>query len=409
MARPPTFHHLAVTFVALALFGCKRNIYPLTFVGPPAGDSSVAPDSSVPIGDCPDPGAPVGFATMSYLGGEPDGSTDAAPWDGGGVGPLGAGSTVLVDATESDALSQFSTYAGDKTPGPLTILVRGMITIPPPTDGGSADDQKIRVSSNKTVIGLNVAAGPSGSGFLGGGLVMTKVSNVTLRNLMIQMPNSDDSSDNVDAIHIEGSTQIWVDHCDLSSSGNTDAGASYDDLIGITDKSDFVTVSWTHYHDHRDTGIVGRSENVSAEADDVDKEHITFDHDYFQGVASGPRLRFGTMHVLNCFFDTVENYGVAAIDGATVRVEASAFRNVTVMASSPDYGPVTTYLSGALSEGYVDLVNSPVAAPNGKNNLTTATVPFTLPYPYKPDLVSSVPAVVMSCAATGVIATPAPP
>ncbi len=409
VARPPTFHHLAVTFVALALGGCKRDIYPLKFVPNPGADSAVTQDSSVPIGDCPDPGAPVGFATMSYMGGEPDGSTDAAPWDAGGVGPLDAGSTVLVDAADSDALAQFSTYAGDKTPGPLTILIRGMISIPPPADGGSGDVQKIRVSSNKTVIGLNGPAGPSGSGFLGGGLVMTKVSNVTIRNLIIARPNGDDASASVDAIHIEQSTQIWIDHCDLSSSGNTDAGASYDDLVGISDKSDFVTISWTRYHDHRDTGIVGRSDSTAAAAEDADKEHVTFDHDYFQNVASGPRLRFGTMHVLNCFFDGVENYGVASTDGAAVRIENSAFNDVTPAPSSPDYGPVTTVLEGA-TEGSVDLVGNQINA-SGPNRVTTqTTVPFELPYPYKDrmDMVMSVPAVVRTCAGTGVIATPTP-
>ena len=70
-------------------------------------------------------------------------------------------------------------YAGNTTPGPLTILVKGMITIPPPPDGGSGDLQKIRVSSNKTVFGANLGDPRSGSGFTAAGSRMTGVSNVS--------------------------------------------------------------------------------------------------------------------------------------------------------------------------------------------------------------------------------------
>jgi pectate lyase len=409
---PPVSGEIALLALA-CVAACNGNLRPIgaPFASDGAGvtdganhtDMSV-PDTSVPIGECPD--RPVlGFATMSYAGGEPDGGTDAAPWDAGGVGPLDAGTLVVVDAQDSDALLQFSTYAGDKTPGPLTILVKGMITIPPPPDGESADLQKIRVSSNKTVIGANLTDGSSGSGFLGGGLVMTGVSKVTIRNLVIAMPNSDDSSANVDAIHIEGSTQIWVDHCDLSSNGsNADAGAAYDDLVGISDKSDFVTVSWTRYHAHHDTGLVGRSDSAQAAADDKDKDHVTFDHDYFYDVASGPRVRFGTVHVLNCLFQNVTNWGVASIDGANVRIESTAFQNVTVTASNPDYGPVTTILSGA-TEGSVDIVDSPTNPPNGKN-VIDQSVPFALPYPYAQDMLDSVPPLLRGCAGTGHVAAP---
>ena len=82
-----------------------------------------------------------------------------------------------------------------------------MIAIPPPPDGGSGDVQKIRVSSNKTIIGANPTADFPASGFTGGGLWLSGVSNVIIQNLTISRPNSGDSSDNVDAIHVETSHQ----------------------------------------------------------------------------------------------------------------------------------------------------------------------------------------------------------
>ena len=411
MRRPLSPISGGIAFAALAAVACHGGLNPIRagngtdaagVDGVAHADATMSPD--VPNVVCPD--RPVlGFATMSYAGGEPDGSTDAAPSDAGGVGPVNAGTLVVVDAQDGDALDQFEMYAGSTTPGPLTILVKGMITIPPPPDGGSGDLQKIRVSSNKTVIGANLGGPTSGSGFFGGGLVMKSVSNVTIRNLVIAMPNADDSTDNVDAIHIETSTQIWIDHCDLSSNGSSaDAGASYDDLVGISDKSDFVTVSWTFYHAHHDTGLVGRSDSTTAAAEDADKEHVTFDHDYFFDVASGPRVRFGTIHVLNCLFENVTNWGVASIDGANTRIEYTAFQKVTPTASDSDYGPVTTILSGA-TEGSVYIVDSPTDPPNGKN-VIDQTVPFAVPYSYEHDMLDSVPALLEQCAGTGHIAAP---
>src|SRR5262249_23937396 len=147
------------------------------------------------------------------------------------------------------------------------------------------------------IIGANLQGmngSSSGSGFTGGGIWLTSVKNIVLQNLVISMPNSDDSSDNVDAIHIEGSTNIWVDHCDLSSNGpSADAGASFDGLVDISDASDFITVSWTRYHDHAATGLVGRSDTAAAAAEDAFKNLVTYDHDLFSDVGTGPRIRFG--------------------------------------------------------------------------------------------------------------------
>jgi pectate lyase len=409
VARPPTSHHLAVTFVALALLGCKRDIYPLKFVPTPGADSSITPDSSVPIGDCP-PAAVMGYATMSDLGGEWDGGTDGGPTLEltGGVQPDAMGTVVVVDAQQAGALDQFSMYA--KMAVPLTIVIKGMIDIPLPPDGGSGDLQKIRVSSNKSIIGANLQGmngSSSGSGFTGGGIWLTGVKNIVLQNLVIAMPNSDDSSDNVDAIHIEGSTQIWVDHCDLSSNGpGADAGAAYDGLVDISDASDFVTVSWTRYHDHPATGLVGRSDTAAAAAEDAFKNHVTWDHDLFSDVGTGPRVRFGRAHVLNSYFYGVNDYAVASLDGAFVKIEGCYFQNVAPVQNNADYGPVTTIVPGATA-GNVDLVD-PIYASSGANVLTTPNVPFAMEYQnqYVPDSARSVPALVNTCAGTGRIAAP---
>jgi pectate lyase len=367
---------------------------PIVTDAPPKKDAPVTPDANVVCPDDP----PVGFATMSDIGGEWDGGTNGMPslQVAGGVTGGGTSTPVTVNASDADPLGEFSMYASQKTP--QTILINGMIDIPPPPDGGSADLQKIRVSSNKTVAGVGGT-----SGFLGGGIVLTGVSNVILRNLVIRMPNADDASGNVDAIHIETSHQIWVDHCDLSSNGPT-GSPSYDGLIDISDASDFVTVSWTHYHDHGDTGLIGRSDSSAAAAQDANKNHVTYDHDWFNNVLTGPRIRFGTVHVLSSFFKDVANYGVASTDGANVKIENSVFQNVAPPPQDDaDFGWVTTILSSA-TMGNVDLVNNVTDTLTGASVPPTppmTTIPIPYPYPYSPGQPD--PRLVTSCAGTGVV------
>ena len=139
-------------------------------------------------------------------------------------------------------------YASDKMPGPLTIVVKGMIAIPPVEDGGNSDRR--RSASRRT---RPSSAPTARSGFYGGGLWLSKVSNVIVQNLVIAMPNGDDASDKVDAIHVEKS-QPDLDRSLRScrATAPPTLGPSYDDSDRHLRRSDFVTVSWTRYHDHAD-------------------------------------------------------------------------------------------------------------------------------------------------------------
>ncbi len=168
-----------------------------------------------------------------------------------------------------------------------------------------------------------------------------------------------------------------------------------------------MTVSWTYYHDHGDTGLIGRSDSSAAAAQDAGKNHVTYDHDWFSNVLTGPRVRFGTVHVLNAFFEDVANYGVASTDGANVKIENSVFENVAPPPQDDaDFGWVTTILESPASAGSVDLVNNLTDATDGTAVLTAqATVP--LPYSYSADPQGAVQQLVTSCAGTGHIAIPA--
>jgi pectate lyase len=332
---------------------------------PPVTDGASG-DGSLPI-PCPD--EILGFAT-----------TGGGTTGGGSLAPL------VVNASDADAFTELSTYANEKMPGPLVIEVVGMIAFPGPDDSGSSE-QQIRVSGDKTIIGSGAA-----SGLTGGGLNLTGSDNVIIKNLLIS------KAVGTDAISLNLSTHVWIDHCDLSSDRGAEAG-TYDGLVDITHASDFVTVSWTRYHDHDDTGIIGHSDlNVDQ---DMGKLDVTYHHDLFTNVTAGPRVRFGSVHIFDVYFEEIVDYAVASTMGALVLVDDTYFKNIP----SPGW-PLTTMLPDSDLPGYFWVTNNAYDSTDGGNNLTTLAMQWTPPYPYTPDSVSSVPALVAACAGTGKISAP---
>ncbi len=79
----------------------------------------------------------------------------------------------------------------------------------------------------------------------GVGFYIKDQSNVIMRNLKI----SKVLADNGDAIGIQNSKNVWVDHCDLSSDLSHDKDY-YDGLCDVTHASEWVTISNTYFHDH---------------------------------------------------------------------------------------------------------------------------------------------------------------
>ncbi|MCB9069892.1 MAG: pectate lyase [Calditrichae bacterium] len=159
--------------------------------------------------------------------------------------------------------------------------------------------------SNKTVVGVGNKGVITGSG-----LNMSNVSNIIIRNLLIE--NSND-----DAINIqERSHHIWVDHCDLRS--------SFDGLLDIKRGSDYITVSWNTFSNHDKTSLIGHDDNNAAQ--DSGKFHVTYHHNWFNDtVQRHPRVRFSALaHIYNNYY-VGNNYGVGSTMDANVLVESNYF------------------------------------------------------------------------------------
>jgi pectate lyase len=265
----------------------------------------------------------------------------------------GSGSTVVTvtSASALDSALQSSTSQ--------TVRISGLLSI----------SGMHKVASNKTVIGVG-----SGSGFSGGGLNVANARNVVIRNLRFQ-------SSNDDAINVQYSTNVWIDHNDLQS--------AHDGLVDIKRSSDFVTVSWNHFHNHDKTALLGHDDGNGAE----DRGHlrVTYAYNYFDGTNQRhPRVRFGNpVHVLNNYYRNIGSYGVASTMEAGVLVEGNYFENV----DDPYH----------LGEG-----SSPAGSLVARNNFfvgsgsgQTGGSVRSIPYSYSVDSPSSVKGTVTAGAGTG--------
>lgn len=150
------------------------------------------------------------------------------------------------------------------------------------------------------------------------GLYIRNSNNVIVRNVKIHHV----LASNGDAITIQASNRVWVDHVEIWS--DKEHGKNYyDGLLDVTHASDFVTISNSHIHDHYKASLVGHSDKNSAE--DTGKLHVTYANNYWQNINSrAPSLRFGTAHIFDSLFVNVSN-GINVRRGAQVLVENDAF------------------------------------------------------------------------------------
>jgi pectate lyase len=166
---------------------------------------------------------------------------------------------------------------------------------------------------------------------IGTGLAIKNAKNIIIQNLKISKVQKGEG----DAIGIQKATNIWIDHCDLSSDMNHGKDF-YDGLLDITHAGDFITVSNTRFHDHFKASLVGHSDNNGAE--DRGKLRVTYHNNYWYNINSrAPSLRFGTGHIYNSLFENVGT-GINTRQRAQVLAENNVFVNCTKPLYSTDGG-----------------------------------------------------------------------
>jgi pectate lyase len=221
--------------------------------------------------------------------------TGLVGWAAQNGGTTGGGSAAATTVTSSSAL--VSAAAGT-TAG--VVRVSGTISC----------SGMLKIGSNKTIVGVGTNAK-----IVGCGLNISGQKNVIVRNIAF-------SGWNDDAINIETSTNVWVDHNTFSD--------GYDGTVDTKRGSDYVTISWNRYFDHDKNMLVGHSDDNGSQ----DRGHlrVTYHHNWFDGTNQrNPRVRFGNpVHVYNNYYASVGTgggYGVASTQEAGVLVEGNYFEN----------------------------------------------------------------------------------
>src|SRR5262245_43655935 len=280
----------------------------------------------------------------------------------GGTTTGGSGTPVVVDT-----LAELTAAIGDDVS--RVVQVSGTINL------GTSN---VRFGSNKTITGIG-----ANSGFIGD-LKCVGANNVIIQNLNFSNPNTVGDGD---GLTIQVGTHIWVDHCSFVDCG--------DGSLDITHGSDNVTVSWCKFNytfnsGHNFVNLVGHSDGNAAE--DQGKLHITFHHNWWGAgcVERMPRIRFGSIHSYNNFFNcSGNNYCIRASIQSQIFSDRNSFENI----DEPwDYfdPPGLIRSSGDLTVNCTTVLNPP---PNDSV--------FTPPYSYTATAASAVKAAVMAGAGAG--------
>lgn len=268
------------------------------------GNDDTPGDPVADYGTCAqDANAPIGFATV-----------DVTPTGGEG----GESLTVTTADELKNAL---------KREEPLIIYVKGEI---------ETDDVISVLATDKTVLGLtgSVLTNPNRTEDTSGILYFKEGSdNLILRNLTFKSAGAYDT-DGRDNLCIDGTTNIWVDHCDFQD--------GVDGNFDCKNASDNIAVTWCRFRylieplaggsggsdDHRYSNLWGNSDSSTQ---DRGKLRTTFQYCWWdEGCRDRmPRVRYAQVHLVNCLYSSsVASHCIGAGKEANVLAEGCDFTDL---------------------------------------------------------------------------------
>ncbi|XXX81685.1 hypothetical protein WMF30_23285 [Sorangium sp. So ce134] len=251
----------------------------------------------------------------------------------------------------------------------------------------------LRVRSNKTLIGVGADATIDGFGFDVSGWTeelaastgetctaaapegYTPVSNVIIRNLTFV--NSADDSINVPCF----SHHVWIDHNTFER--------SHDGSVDVKRGSDWVTVSWNHFHETVKSMLLGHDDDNGAQ--DTGRLHVTYHHNWFDhSDQRHPRVRFGHAHVFNNFAVGLGDYMIGKGVGCSIYADGNYLQDAE--AATDDYGG-----SDLTWTDTNVVINTDPASANGQG------FDPSMFYAWTPDPAEEIPTLVPAGAGAGVL------
>lgn len=153
------------------------------------------------------------------------------------------------------------------------------------------------------------------------GFNLVEANNVEVRNLGFKDMTTTDE----DGVTIKDASQrIWVHNNDFfyGGAGSDKDQAKGDGSVDLKGTSTKITVSDNHYWDSGKVNLCGLGESADYE--------ITYSRNWFDHSDSRhPRVRTGSVHIYNNYYDGVAKYGAGACTGASLFVEGNYFRNTS--------------------------------------------------------------------------------
>lgn len=356
-------------------------------------------------------------------------ATEVAPADGwasrngGTSGGSAAAATDTYLVSSPSALKAALTRSGTKA---KIVKVSGTIDMASADNGGaftSVADQTernaITLPSNTTLIGVG-----SSAKLVNARVVLRKVSNVIVRNLTIVAPcdiapvwdpNDGTGEWNAlyDGIFITASKNVWIDHNHFTDAPLTDdklpiangkPKQCHDGAVDINSASDYVTVSYNVFDQHRKNTLIGSSD--SATGDDGHLT-VTLHHNHFSDVVErAPRVRFGRVHVYNNYYegsrtDAVypHQYSLGVGYKALILSEQNVFEIAGATGCTQVVkNPGSSSKTGAISDTG-SLLNG--KALNLASTCSFASASWTVPYTYGAAAASTVRKTVLERAGVG--------
>jgi pectate lyase len=255
----------------------------------------------------------------------------------------------------------------------------------------------IRLPSNTTLIGAD-----GNAGIVNGHIVLSSVSQVIIRNLKIVNPcdvgpvwdPNDGALGNWNAVTTASASRLgphMVDHVTFTDGAMTDDllpvenghfKQCHDGALDITNASDYVTVSYNVFGQHRKNNLIGSSDTATA---DSGKLHITFSNNVFRDIVSrAPRVRYGQVHLYNNYFvgsKTHPAYPYEYSVGVGQQAQILSNNNVFEIAGATRCDEVVTPIGGTVPGAFRDsgsALNG--AALAGRS--TPGSVAYSVPYAY---------------------------
>ncbi|MDX6917269.1 pectate lyase PelA [Pectobacterium carotovorum] len=156
------------------------------------------------------------------------------------------------------------------------------------------------------------------------GIWIVNSSNVVVRNMRFgYMPGG---AKDGDAIRIDNSPNVWIDHNEIFAknfecAGTPDNDTTFESAVDIKKASTNVTVSYNYIHGVKKVGLSGSSNTDTG-------RNLTYHHNIYSDVNSRlPLQRGGQVHAYNNLYDGIKSSGFNVRQKGIALIESNWFEN----------------------------------------------------------------------------------